>query len=125
MRLALALFRLGFHPCYAWGGLDFGTVNNLTPQIARHVGDVYPTITFFCNKLCELEVTLLLHLHDELEQLAVVGTVAGDEVGGTPEDVVAVLGTTHERVELLAAVATADNDGLAPRFAYGVEELLY
>ena len=77
------------------------------------------------DELSELDAPLLLHLHDEAEQTAVVGPVTSNNIGRTAEDVVAILGTTHQGVELLAAVATTDHNRLAPRFAYGVEELVY
>ena len=84
-----------------------------------------PTIVVLCDELGEADAALLLHLHDELEQAAVVGPVAGDEVGSAADEVVAVLGSAHEGVELLAAVARGYHDGLTPRLAYGVQELVY
>ena len=72
------------------------------------------------DKLGELDAPLLLHLLYHLEQLAVVGPVASDNVRRTAKDMVAVLHATHQGVELLAAVATADYDRLAPRLAYRV-----
>ena len=38
---------------------------------------------------------------------------------------VTILHTPDERVELLAAVARGYHDGLSPRFADGVKELVY
>ena len=84
-----------------------------------------PTIVVLCDELGEADLSRLLHLYDELEQAAVVGSVPGDEVCSAAEEVVAVLGTAHEVVELTAAVAAAHDDGLAPRLAYGVQELVY
>ena len=86
---------------------------------------MYPTIVVLCDELGEADLSCLLHLHDELEQAAVIGPVAGDEVCCAADEVVAVLGSAHEGVELLASISTADHDGLAPRLAYGVEELVY
>lgn len=86
---------------------------------------MYPAAVGLPNQLGEADATLLLHLLDETEQTAVVGTVAGNDIGSTPEEVVAVLGTTHKLVELLAAIATAHHDGFAPRLADGVKELIY
>ena len=79
-----------------------------------------PAAVALPNQLGEAYLSLLLHLLDETEQLAVVGPVAGDEVGCTAEQVVTILHTAHELVELLAAVARGHHDGLAPRLAYGV-----
>ena len=77
------------------------------------------------DELGELDTSLLLHPLYEAEQLAVVRPVATDEVGRTAYEVMAVLGTTHQLVQLLAAVARGYHDGLAPRFADGVEQLLH
>ena len=63
-----------------------------------------PTIVVFCDELGEADLSCLLHLHDELEQAAVVGPVASDDIGSTAEEVVAVLDASNERVEFLAAV---------------------
>ena len=68
---------------------------------------------------------LTLHLLDEIEQAAVVGLIASDEVGSTAQHMMAVLRPTHEGIEFLATVATAHYDGLTPCLAYGVEELVY
>ena len=86
---------------------------------------MYPTSVALPDELREAYLPLLLHLLDEFEQPSVVSLVASDDIGGAAEDVVAVLHASDERVEFLAAVATAHHDGLAPRFAYGVEELVY
>ena len=93
---------------------------NLAPQVAGYITDMEPTVVVLCDELGEADAALLLHLHDEFEQAAVVGPVAGDEVCCAADEVVAVLGSAHEGVELLAAVATAHDDGLAPRLTYGV-----
>jgi len=86
---------------------------------------VYPPSIALPNQLREAYLPRLLHLLDELEQAAVVGTVAGDDIGCTAEDMVTILHASDERVEFLAAIPTADHDGLSPRFADGVEELVY
>lgn len=99
--------------------------DNLTTQVARDIRDVEPAVVVLGDELGKLDLARLLHLLDEVEQPSVVGPVAGDEVGGTAQEVMAVLGTAHEGVELLAAVAAAHDDGLAPRCADGVEELVY
>ena len=98
---------------------------HLTPEVRGDVGDMNPAAVALPDQLRETYLPLLLHLLDELEQAAVVGTVAGNDIGSTPEEVVAVLGTTHQLVELLAAIATAHHDGFAPRLADGIKELLY
>ena len=54
-----------------------------------------------------------------------IGSVPRNDIGGTAEEMVAILGTAHQGVELFAAIAAAHHDRLAPRFAYGVEELVY
>lgn len=77
------------------------------------------------DELGEHDAPLLQHLDDEAKQLAVVGPVACNNIGRTSEDVVAILGATHQLVELLAAIPAADHDGLASRFAYRVKDLLY
>ena len=86
---------------------------------------MYPAVVVLCDELGEADLSRLLHLDDELEQAAVVGSVTCDEVGCAAEEVMAMLGTAHEGVELLAAVATAHDDGLTPRLTYGVQELVY
>ena len=98
---------------------------NLAPQVAGDITNMEPTIVVLCDELGEADLSCLLHLHDELEQAAVVGPVAGDEVCCAADEVVAVLGSAHEGVELLAAVARGYHDGLSPRLAYGVQELVY
>jgi hypothetical protein len=67
----------------------------------------------------------LLHLLYELEQATVIGLRAADDISCTSQDMVAVLHTAHQGIELLAAVAAAHDDGSSPRLAYGVEELVY
>ena len=99
--------------------------NNLTPQVAGDITDMEPTIVVLCDQLGEADLSCLLHLLDELEQAAVVGPVAGNEVCCAAEQVMAMCGATDEGVELLAAVARGYHDGLAPRLAYGVQELVY
>ena len=99
--------------------------NNLATQVAGDITDMEPTIVVLCDELGEADAALLLHLHDELEQAAVIGPVTGDEVCCAADEVVAVLGSAHEGVELLAAVARGYHNGLAPRLAYGVQELVY
>ena len=86
---------------------------------------MYPTSIALPNELRETYLPLLLHLLYHLEQAAVVGSVASYDIGRATQHVVAVLHAPNERIELLAAVSTADYDGLSPRFADGVEELVY
>ena len=81
---------------------------------------MYPSSVALPDELRKLDAPLLLHLHDEAEQTAVVGPITSNNIGGTAEDVVAILGTAHQGVDLLATVATTDHNRLAPRFAYGV-----
>ena len=99
--------------------------NDLAAQVAGDVGDMNPTSIALPDELREAYLPLLLHLLDEFEQTAVVSPIACDYIGCTTEHVVAVLHTPDERVELLAAVARGHHDGLAPRFANGVKELLH
>ena len=84
-----------------------------------------PPSVAFPYQLGKLDASFLLHLLYEFEQPTMVGLRARNDVGCTAEEVVAVLGSAHEGVELLAAVARGYHDGLAPRLAYGVEELVY
>ena len=84
-----------------------------------------PTIVVLCDELGEADLSRLQHLHDELEQAAVVGPITGNEVCCTAQEVVAVCGATDEGVELGTSVAATHHDGLAPRLAYGVEQLLH
>ena len=78
---------------------------NLTPQVAGDITDMEPPAIAFPDELGEADLSCLLHLLDELEQAAVVGPVSGDDIGSTAEEMVTVLGSAHEGVELLAAVA--------------------
>jgi hypothetical protein len=50
---------------------------------------------------------------------------ATDEVGSTSDEVMAMGGAAHQAVEFFAAIATTDEYGAPPRFAYGIEQLLY
>ena len=98
---------------------------NLTTQVAGDITDVEPAVVVFCDELGEADAALLLHLLYHAEQATVVVTVTRYNIGSAAEQVVAVLGTAHEVVELTAAVAAAHDDGLAPRLTYGVKELVY
>ena len=86
---------------------------------------MYPATIVLKDELGEAYLPLALHLLYEVEQPAVVGLVARYQVGSAAQQVVTVLCPTHERVEFLAAVATGHHYRLAPRLAYGVEELLH
>ena len=86
---------------------------------------MYPTIVVLCDELGEADLTRLLHLLDEFEQATVVGSITGNDICCTAEEMVTMLGTPDEGVELLAAVPRGYHDGLAPRLAYGVQELVY
>ena len=86
---------------------------------------MYPAVVVLCDELGEADLSCLLHLDDEFEQTPVVVPVPCDEVGCAAEEVMAMLGTAHEGVEFLAAVAAAHDNGLTPRLAYGVQELVY
>ena len=103
----------------------FPSFNDLAAQVAGDVGDMNPTAVALPDELSELDAPLPVHLLDELEQTAVVGSVASDDIGCTAEDMVTILYASDERVELLASVATTDHDRLSPRLADGVEELVY
>ena len=76
-------------------------------------------------QLSKANLSLLLHLLYHLEQLAVLSPVPGNDVGSTAEDMVTVGYTPNERIEFFAAVARGNYYRLAPRFADGVEELVY
>ena len=86
---------------------------------------MYPSPIALKDKLGEAYLSLALHLLYELEQAAVIGLVACDDIGCATEHVVAVLHTPDERVEFLTSIATADHYRLTPRLAYGVQQLLY
>ena len=86
---------------------------------------MYPTSVALPYQLSEAYLPLLLHLLYELEQTAVVSPVARDNICRATKDMVAVLHASDERVELLAAIARGHHDGLSPRFADGVKELLH
>ena len=94
--------------------------NDLTPEVRGDVGDMNPPSIALPYQLGKLDAPLPVHLLDELEQTAMVGSVTSNDVGSTSEDMVAVLHTPDERVEFLAAVARGHHDGLAPRLAYRV-----
>ena len=49
---------------------------------------------------------------------------ASYDVSSAAQHMVAVLCSTYKCIELLAAIARGDHYRLAPRFAYGVEELV-
>ena len=95
--------------------------NHLTPQVTWYIGYVYPAAITLPDELGEANLTRLLHLLDELEQAAVVGSVTSDDVSRAAEHVMAVLHTPDERVEFLAAIARGHHNGLSPRFAYRVQ----
>ena len=99
--------------------------DNLTTQIARHIRDVNPSAISLPYQLSKPNLSLLLHLKDEFEQATVVSLVACYDVGSAAEHVVAVLHTSDERVEFLAAVSRGDHYRFTPRFAYGIEQLVY
>ena len=92
----------------------------LTFKIARHIRDMYPTSVALPYQLSEAYLPLLLHLLYELEQATMVGLVASNNICRATKDMVTVLHTADERIELLASVSAADNYRLSPRFAYGV-----
>lgn len=48
---------------------------DLTPKVTRHVGDMNPTPVALPNKLRKANLSLLLHLNDETEQLAMLSPV--------------------------------------------------
>ena len=84
-----------------------------------------PAAVAFPYQLGKLDAPLPVHLLYELEQAAVIGPVARNDVGCATEEMMTILYASDERVELLAAVARGHHDRLAPRFADGVEELVY
>ena len=79
-----------------------------------------PAAVALPDELGEPNASLLLHLLYELEEAAVVGLCAANDIGCAAQDMVAVLGTAHQSVELFAAIPAAHDDGFAPRLAYGV-----
>ena len=84
-----------------------------------------PPSVAFPYQLGKLDAPLPVHLLYELEQAAVIGSVTSDDIGCAAEEVVTVLHAPDERVEFLAAVATADHYRFTPCLAYGVKELIY
>ena len=84
-----------------------------------------PAATALPYQLSEPYAAFALHLYDEIEEPAMVFHAATDEVGSTSDEVMAMGGAAHQAVEFLATIATTDEDGPAPRFAYGIEQLLY
>ena len=97
---------------------------HLAPEVARHIRDMNPTTITLPNELSEAYLALLLHLHDEAEQLAMVGTVACDDIRSTAKEVMTVLRASNKRVEFLTAITAADHYWFSPHFAYGVKELV-
>lgn len=86
---------------------------------------MYPATIVLPDELSEAYAAFALHLYDEIEEPAMVFHTATDEVGSTSDEVMAMGGTAHQVVEFIATIATTDEDGAAPRFAYGIEQLLY
>ena len=84
-----------------------------------------PSAIALPNQLGELNASLLLHLHDETEQLAMLSPIPCNDVGSATEQMMTVLDAPNEGIELLAAVARGNHYRLSPRFAYGVKELVY
>lgn len=99
--------------------------DDLAAEVGGNIRDVYPSSAAFPNELCEPDGSLLLHLDDEAKQFAVFGPCAADEVGSTAEDVVTVLGTAYQGVQLFAAVSAAHDDRSTPCCAYRVEKLFH
>ena len=99
--------------------LCFVLTDNLTPQIRGHIRDMYPATIVLKDELGESYLPLALHLPYEVEQATVVRLVACDNVSSAAQEVVTVLCSTYKCIELLAAVARGDHDGLTPRLAYG------
>ena len=86
---------------------------------------MHPPPVALPNQLGKLDAPLLMHLLYYFEQLAMIGSVTSNNIRSTTEEMVAILGTAYQGVELFAAIATAHHDRLAPRFAYRVKELVY
>ena len=76
------------------------------------------------NKLREDILNGRYNEKDELKEAAVVGVVAGGDVGGHAAEVVARRGAAHGAIEGVAAVAGGDGDGTAPCPAQGVEDVV-
>ena len=108
-----------------YGTIPTALFNHLTAQVAGDVRDMYPPPVALPNQLGKLDAPLLMHLLYYFEQLAMIGSVTRNDIGGTAEEMGAILGASHQGVELFAAIAAAHHDRLAPRFAYRVEELVY
>ena len=66
---------------------------------------MYPPSIVLKDELGEAYLPRLLHLLDELEQAAVVRSIPSNDISSTAKDMVTILHTPDERVELLAAVA--------------------
>lgn len=64
-----------------------------------------PAAVVLPDELGEAYAAFVAHVDNHIEQAAVVGTVATDDVGGTAESVVTVLDTSHEFVELFATIS--------------------
>ena len=93
---------------------------HLAPEVTGHIRDMYPTAIALPDELREAYLPSLLHLLYEFEQATMVGLVASNNICRATKDMVTVLHTADERIELLASVSAADNYRLSPRFAYGV-----
>ena len=94
--------------------------NDLTLEVRGNIRDMYPSSIALPDELREAYLPLLLHLLYELEQATMVGLVASNNICRATKDMVTVLHTADERIELLASVSAADNYRLSPRFAYWV-----
>ena len=77
----------------------------MTTQVTGHIGDMYPAPIILKDELREAYLPLLLHLLYEVEQAAVVGLVARDDVRSASQHVVTVFRPTHERVKFLTSVS--------------------
>ena len=85
--------------------LCFVLTDNLTPQIRGHIGYMYPPPVTLKDELGEAYLPLPLHLLYEFEQATVIGPIPCYQVCRAAQEVVTVLCSPHERIELLAAVA--------------------
>lgn len=84
------------------------------------MGDVEPAAAFLADELVEWQVQAL----GEGKESEVVADGACGDVGGLAFGVLGCGHTSHGCVERRAAVSAVDADGLAPRCAQGVEDVL-
>ena len=78
---------------------------HLTPEVTGHIRDMYPAPVALPNQLGEAYLPRLLHLPNEVKQLTVLRLVTRDDIRRAAEQVMTVLRTPNERIQLLASIA--------------------